>query len=135
MQKFCAVLGFLLLFVLGNVTCQKYETDPLFKKVQKTWKQRDYRQLQRLLAKRVKLNLGSIQGKYQRAHIVGILKKYFRQIRVVKYEYIPKRLERSRAVVDYHYTNVSNSLVHKKFLYIYLTKENGTWVISKITVV
>ncbi len=143
-------LLFLLTFTQGESPKwgKKTETYHHYLKIGELWKERNCRQLQKLLAVRVTLHLGpchsskkprQIQGRYSKEQAVGILKSYFEGIRIISLRYFPKKMRERRAVALYRYKVPTTGKVKQKLLYIHLGQEKKKggrvdWVIESIQV-
>ena len=101
----------------------------VFMKIQKLWIKKEYRHLQKYLAKRVTLNLGKVEGvgrihgRYPREKAVGILKEYFQTLEIKKFHYFTKKMKPDRAVALYRYRLIRSGIIKHKLLYINLEQE------------
>lgn len=143
MRKLASVWLFLtvMLLMCPFLQCESedvYPTYSVFQDLKRWWVRGDYQNLRKLLGKRVYVrNLwGCRRDSYYLEQMVGILRSYFLQIDVKKFDYDEHKMTTSRGVVIYHYQVRETGMLYERTLYVYLSKiddgDRENWFITAI---
>ncbi|NUM36879.1 MAG: hypothetical protein HUU50_20230 [Candidatus Brocadiae bacterium] len=147
---FILILFFNLCYgILGQSLPEKEDQKPklgpntkLFLAIQSLWMQKKHHDLLSLMDTRVRLNFNNLeQGSpqsYAAEQASGILKEHFLEIKILKFAFIPRKVQQDTGVAFYQYEILKNGIIKNKMLYIYLKQktqeksEEKIWVISGI---
>lgn len=83
---------------------------------------KDCKGLRPFLNKRIRIRLGKFRGSYLRPQALGILKSYFKQVEIIEFRYLKKKMKISKAVAFYKYKVVKTGITKQKRIYFYLRK-------------
>lgn len=140
LRPFCCLIILLLfpaILLSENKLAKEVPTKKLFLKIKKIWMVGNARDLKKLLAKKVSLNLGKQKGRFSKEQATAILKTYFQKIKVVQFKYYAKKMKLKKASAIYCYKSKSSGKPKQQIIYISVLKNKTSkkWLIYSIRII